>query len=281
MRHHKIKSLNNAMVIMVSLIVFFCLPSIGYSQKNDINKVNQLIQKLKDEEWEVRDRAVNALVKIGTSSVEPLIASLKDKNEDVRQGAAEALGEIKDTRAVEPLIALLKDIDEDVRYAAAKALGEIKDTRAVEPLITALKDEDSNVRRGVADALGEIRDTRAVEPLITALKDEDSKVKLSAIVALDIIGNEKAKSALNLLSKGRNLEAIAKDYKSLIKKGEKGTEWLLILALLKHGNKDMANDFLNSRNFLLNEAAGLWGSKHGLVIIQYGPGVPVPDEGRK
>jgi hypothetical protein len=61
-------------------------------------------------------------VALGSFAVEPLSAALKDEEWDVRQAAAEALGEIKDPRAVEPLIAALKDKDSDVRKAAAEAL---------------------------------------------------------------------------------------------------------------------------------------------------------------
>ena len=48
----------------------------------------------------IRWDAADALVRIGTPSVEPLIGALKDKNELVRQGAAAALFEIGDPRAV-------------------------------------------------------------------------------------------------------------------------------------------------------------------------------------
>ena len=145
-----------------------------------------LIEALKDKNWIVRWKAVEASGKIKT--VEPLIEALKDEMWSVRESAAVALGEIKDARAVEPLIAALKDKSSDfriaaledkssvvrwradVRWRAAEALGEIKDTRAVEPLIEALKDERLVVRRRAAEALGKIKDTRAVEPLIEALK---------------------------------------------------------------------------------------------------------------
>lgn len=92
----------------------------------------------------------------GPRSVEDLINDLKDESWQVRWSAAETLGEMKDLRAVEALVETLKDKNVYVRGMAARALGEIKDPRAIEPLINALKDEIKDVRRNAAWALKEI-----------------------------------------------------------------------------------------------------------------------------
>jgi len=88
--------------------------------------------------------------------LERLIEDLKDESWQVRWSAAEALGETKDPRAVEPLIAALKDKNVYVRSMVAWALGELKDPCAVEPLICALKDDIKDVRRSAAIALQKI-----------------------------------------------------------------------------------------------------------------------------
>ncbi|MCD5401319.1 HEAT repeat domain-containing protein, partial [candidate division NPL-UPA2 bacterium] len=150
-------------------------------------KVDRLIQELRDEDRGVRLRAAWALGKIGKPAVEPLIAALKDEDSDVRESAATALWKIGDPRAVTPLITALGDEDERVRRNAAEALGRIGDPRAVEPLIAALRDEDSDVRESAALALGKTRDPRAVKPLIAALRDEDRDVRESAAWALEEI----------------------------------------------------------------------------------------------
>ncbi|MBU0599172.1 HEAT repeat domain-containing protein [bacterium] len=111
-----------------------------------------------------------------TDRVDELIQELKDEDSDVRENAAKALGEIKDARAVEPLIAALKGGEDPcVRWNAARALEKIG-TPAVEPLIAALKDEDSSVRVNAEFSLGRIG-TPAAEPLIAALKDKDPIVQ--------------------------------------------------------------------------------------------------------
>ena len=155
----------------------------------DERAVGSLIATLKDSGWYVREKAAEALWKLGEPAVEPLIAALKDTDSDVRRGAAKALGQLVDPRAVEPLIEALKDTDSDVRRGAAEALGQLEDPRAVEPLIEALKDTDSNVRRGTAEALGQLGDPRAVELLIAALKDSDSDVRCRAAAALGKLGD--------------------------------------------------------------------------------------------
>ena len=112
--------------------------------------------------------------------VDELINQLKDDNSEVRKKAAEGLshikGHIKAGCAVEPLIVALKDIDGEVRRKAAEALGMIGDSRAVKPLITALKDTNVSVRTGTVAALGMIKDESVVEPLIGALRDGNGYV---------------------------------------------------------------------------------------------------------
>jgi len=191
------------------------------------DRMEVLIEVLKDEDSDVRRSAVYAIGKLKDPTVgELLIEALKDKESKVRQSAARALGEIKVPRAVEPLIAALQDKDCDVRLEATEGLAKIKDPRAVEPLIKALKDENWNVRWSAAkalekinpkwreteeakkwvpvfisdlknekpdiraraaEALGELKDPRAVKPLIEALKDKNQVVKYRASNALEKI----------------------------------------------------------------------------------------------
>jgi HEAT repeat protein len=81
----------------------------GLGDACGISEVELLLEELKDQSKGVRWRASNALVKIGSASVEPLIAMLADKDPDIKIRAAKSLGELGDERAVEPLTRLLKD----------------------------------------------------------------------------------------------------------------------------------------------------------------------------
>jgi HEAT repeat protein len=155
----------------------------------------------------------------------------------------------KNVNSPERLIQELKDENPIVRSKAAEALGDIKDSRAVEPLIAALKDKNKDVRFSSAGALGKIKDPRAIKPLIASLKDE-------------------------------NLEIIAGAYTFFIKRGDSGSESLLIKALDRYGYSAMATDFLNCGNSALAEAAKKWAKKNDLQIYPSGFHISGPVWGR-
>lgn len=187
------------------------------------------------------------------NDVETLIKMLKSSY--VRSRVAEKLGEIKDPRAVEPLIAGLKDELPDVRMKAAWALGEIKDTRAIEPLITTLKDEDSNVQRQASRVLGKMGKP-AIKPFFSVLKNLYFDVWILGPFVSEL--------------KSENLEIVLKkissDYSFFIRRGEPGTEDILIEALNKYGTVGMAEAFLNCGNNELYEAARALLEKSGFII---------------
>ncbi len=166
----------------------------------------------------VDDSVYPALVKIGTSAVEPLIAALKDENGTRRWYAIRALEDIGDDRAIEPLIELLENKVSNVGWKAAWALyklgwrpdgdeeklhyfikmenwDEVKRLGglAVGPLIKiAESTSDIDVREGAISTLGHLRDERAIEPLVQALKDPSSGIKCAAARSLSEIGNNGA-----------------------------------------------------------------------------------------
>ena len=187
-------------IVIPVVILITVLPFSSARTDEEKDRVLELIERLKDEDEDVRRNAAEALVKIGEPAVEPLIKVLKDKNAKVRGDAAYALGRIGDKRAVDALIEVLRNEDDDalVRLSAAEALIRIGEP-AVEPLIEALKDEDEDARSFAADALGEIGDRRAVDALVKILKDGSAEVRESAACALGKIGDEKALPHLELI----------------------------------------------------------------------------------
>jgi beta-lactamase regulating signal transducer with metallopeptidase domain len=139
-------------------------------------------------------------------SVDQLIERLRDDDPAVRRRAAWALGEREDRRGVSPLIALLDDPSVDVRVLAAWALGEIKDPRAIPPLIDAL-DEDGEVvvREMAALALGEIEDPSAVHALATAFGETEG-LRGSVVWALgEIEGREAAAARASAFTEWRRV----------------------------------------------------------------------------
>jgi beta-lactamase regulating signal transducer with metallopeptidase domain len=174
----------------------------GSRSEADPKLVAALMGALKDSDREVRETAMQALVRMrAPGMVDPLMAALKDASPDVREQAAFGLGQLRDKRAVAPLTAALRDEDADVREGAAFALGQLRDTSAVPGLIAALKDENASVREQAAFALGQLRARDAVDPLIATLGDENRSVREQAAFALGQIGDNRAADALIALLK--------------------------------------------------------------------------------
>lgn len=84
---------------------------------------------LSDDDVDVRGRAAETLVQLGSKSVPTLIEALSDVDCRSRTGAAKALGDIRPRAkdAVPALRELLKDSDDDVREAAKQALRQIEE----------------------------------------------------------------------------------------------------------------------------------------------------------
>lgn len=169
---------------------------VRYSEVEDINR---LIQKLKNQNPRIQKQAMQALSEIGMPAVEPLIAVLKDKsNGDIHWDAAILLREIG-APAVDSLITLLKDGDEHIQVISGWILENIG-APAVAPLIALQKDENINVRKAAAAALAEIKDARAVVPLIVALKDKNGGIQWEAAKALGNIGAPAVEPLIAVLS---------------------------------------------------------------------------------
>jgi len=295
--HDKAKTLlGKAAKATVTLLVALCLSSLAYAQADDLNRliqrlkadsfdrydVTQALKKMRDpravepliaalrdrESALLRGRSAWALGEIkDPRAVEPLITAMKDEDRYVQDHADDALVEIKDPRAVEPLIALLNHWDKYVRMRAAWILGKLQDSRAVEPLISALlKDAYTGVARNAARALGEIKDRRAVEPLIAALKDRSSSVRENASEALGEMEDTRAAKPLLAALEDKDWEIIASAYRFYIRRGEAGTETILIEALKRTGRVEMAKRFLSSGNGQLIEAAKQWAGEQGVDL---------------
>lgn len=159
----------------------------------DPRVIEPLATALRDNVYDVRLRAVEALGKLGRPALQPLCSALRVRG--LGQSAAKALGEIGDPRAIKPLCAALKDENSGVRASAAKALGIIGDSRAVGPLCVVLKASDLTEATpdvaaiaAAAEAIGTLRDSHAVEPLARLLRHKEQFVRTAAAEALGRIG---------------------------------------------------------------------------------------------
>jgi HEAT repeat protein len=177
--------------------------------------VEQLLLLVGDEDLGFKPEAVELLLSMGLEANYPRLeaAVRNDDNADLRNGAMEVLVKFG-KQAVPKLVRLLRDGNEEVRNFSAVMLGDIGSREAVVPLIQTLGDPDTNVSHSVAEALGKIGDRAALMPLIELLKGE-FWLQYAAITAIGAMRDYRAVPHLlqlldNELLAGAVVEALGK-----------------------------------------------------------------------
>lgn len=169
------------------------------------SNIDQLIDDLRHEDWNVRYAAADQLKAIRDTRVVPfLVALLDDENLTVRFIVAMTLGVIGDKQAVDPLVEALRHNDDyDVLWSIAWALSEMG-VIATDPLIEIVIEGNALARDIAADILGNIGDARAISPLAEAfiehgLKDYPETARFGAADALEKFGADAAPIFLEAL----------------------------------------------------------------------------------
>lgn len=178
----------------------------------DPRALHHLIDALKDGEWWVRIRVVEALEQLGEGAVEPLYLALEDPDTEVRARAAmtlERLG-VLDTLidrlaevdagarekllvagqagVVEVLIEALRHADARVRFVVAEILGEVRNPAVSVALIARLGEEsDGRIRAAVVHSLAMLQEATAALPISRLLGDTDERIRVEAVQALERI----------------------------------------------------------------------------------------------
>ena len=192
--------------------------------------IDPLIVALKDDKWSIRKAAIealsnledpraviplimmlnnksdnkaahDALIRIGTSAVEPLIVTLNKNDDNLRLEALNLLGQIGDSRAVEPLIAALKDGYAQVRSRAVQGLGQIKDVRAIEPLIDYAFNANLKEVHEIGYALCNINNPDAIQILFSALTNNNYSIRKASVILLFEIGISENNLTNNVIRK--------------------------------------------------------------------------------
>lgn len=151
----------------------------------------------------------------------------------------------------------LKNQDPAVRAAAVEMLGDARDPGAVKLLVGELHDQDPYVR-AIADTMLIKIGSPAAQTLIVALGESDPYVPALAALALSTMKDPRAHEALMKVLNERNSRAIFGIHTYYVKLGVPGSEPALIEALDKYPSREMAEEFLNSGNPALQEAAKQW-----------------------
>jgi len=151
------------------------------------SEINELIQKLGDNNTKARLDAANALARLGNNALEEVTKLLDHQDYTYRRIAAYILGKIGNPDSVEALVDSLGDDNSDVRKSAAQALNRIGKP-AIQLLIRALGNISKDVRASSVWSLSKMGEM-VVEPLIEALSSEVKDVRASAVWALSKVGN--------------------------------------------------------------------------------------------
>ena len=260
-------------VIIISLLCSLAITATA------CKNINGLIQNLSSDNDEIRANAENALIRIGEPAIEPLIEILKDKENPARASAAKILGKIGDGSAIKPLIDCLTEpgkfitVDKKTEELLIEVFGDIPDEVPEMPEAPKMG-EMVEVTEEMPDNETDISETTTN----TGISSDTSSNNQHPVFAEVVY-------ALSLLCKDSENEKIIADeinkidiafvlavYPYLIKIGASGTEDMLIEALNVYGFSMMAEDFINSGNEKLEEAAREWAKRNDYALFVTIPG---------
>jgi HEAT repeat protein len=173
--------------------------------------IDYLVNILKDPEWWVRVRAVEALEKLGDRAVAALLPALEDEDLEVRKRAAMALerigyvekildefgqpefkGELRkilclvaEAGIIESICQKLATADRHLKKRIVRILGEARVVEAGGPLLELLRDTSEwSLRARIIESLGKIGAKEAIPHLVEHLKDQESWVRKAAVDSL-------------------------------------------------------------------------------------------------
>ena len=110
----------------------------------------KLMGVLRDEDWWVRERVMDALIELGGTQLTPhMVPLLGDKSDVIRRFAVNVLGRLKDPKALRSLVqTATQDPDWWVKETAIEAVALINDARAV-PYIVHIMGADADLHTGL------------------------------------------------------------------------------------------------------------------------------------
>ncbi|MBN2801766.1 MAG: PilT/PilU family type 4a pilus ATPase, partial [Deltaproteobacteria bacterium] len=145
----------------------------------------RMLVMLRDEDWWVRERVMDALVEMAGKQLTPhMVNMLNDPNDVMRRFAVDVMARLKDEKA---LGALIKSAQEDsdwwVKEKSVEAIAAINDQRAVSYIVD-LMNKDESLQYCCILALKDLKAVSAAPYVAKMLKSADADVKESAIECL-------------------------------------------------------------------------------------------------
>ncbi len=150
----------------------------------------KLLRHLRDEDWWVRERVMDALVEMaGRQLTRHLVAYLQDPSDVVRRYAVDALDRVKDPAALGALVrAAQTDTDWWVRERSVEVMATLNDARAI-PYLVDLLNKQPELQRVCVDALGRMGAQAAAAPIAALIEAADTDMRLVILEALKLIND--------------------------------------------------------------------------------------------
>jgi twitching motility protein PilT len=142
----------------------------------------RLIAMLRDEDWWVRERVMDALAEMaGEQLTRYLVGLLDDGSDVIRRFAIGALARIRDPKSLGALVRCAQnETDWWVREQAVQTIAELGDARAI-PYLIELMGRAPESRYACVEALRALRAKEAVPRVVELLLDDDPDVRLACV----------------------------------------------------------------------------------------------------
>jgi len=160
----------------------------------------KLMGVLRDEDWWVRERVMDALVELGGQRLTlHIVALLTDASDVIRRFAVSVLGRLKDPKALRSLVqTATQDADWWVKETAIEAVAAINDARAV-PYIVHIMSADADLQPVCLQALMDMEAKTAAPQVAPLCSSESADVRYLAVKFLDKFdSNEQATAVAKL-----------------------------------------------------------------------------------
>ncbi len=164
-----------------------------------------VVKALADSDINIRKTAVQALTKVGDSSVIPILSSAVERpeNKPIRDVFLHTLIEFADPAVAPALVGFLADEKEEIRKLATEAFSKLGKA-AIPPLVNALDSDLATVRNKIIEVL--INFEKDAVPAVLAILDSDNPLtQKGAIEVLGEVGSQEHVKFILPFLKSENL----------------------------------------------------------------------------
>jgi HEAT repeat protein/beta-lactamase regulating signal transducer with metallopeptidase domain len=186
--------------INLSEIVNRALGGRAAALPGDTAVVRALIERLKDEDTDVREAAASALGRIADPMAIPaLVTALGDPQPKVQEAALDALSQFERGVPEEPVRRMLASGNADTRERAIDILMNMRAKGSLAAITELVSDPDADVRQSAIQAIREMGSPSNAGTIMPALTDRDADVREAAVQSLSELGGTIPDAALDKL----------------------------------------------------------------------------------